>query len=549
MVVGASLQALNLKVLYDDALAAAYKTTRNLAHAFAEHTARTFEVADRALLAATEVHDDAADGAGQAAMHDELKEIQGRSEVLQSMGFMNAAGDLTASSLYPTPPYFNGRETEQFRIHAERNDAGLFIGSPLTTQLSNAWVVPLSRRLARPDGAFDGVVNGMIDLSYFKRLFESMQIGRTQTIALLRRDGLVEMRQPVLDTLIGHSIAQSPLFLDHLPAADHGTFEASSAVDSVDRIVSYSSVRDYPLIITVTVAKDEALAGWRRQVVLTTAALAAFLALIVGLAALLIRRLDEDEARRRAIEAARAAAEQANQAKSAFLSHMSHELRTPLNAILGFSELIRDRGGSRRPEAHRDYAAEIHKAGSQLLDLVNDVLDLAKIEARRHELEETVVELSPLIESVLRQHAPVAAKGKVALTMAVPADLPALMADQRAVVQMLNNLVSNAVKFTSSGGEVEIRAAAMPDGLTIAVRDTGIGIPTDRQKRIFESFAPTEDPMLSSAHTGTGLGLAIVRGLILLHDGEVRLSSVAGQGTEVTLTFPASRMVRARAAA
>jgi two-component system, cell cycle sensor histidine kinase PleC len=236
---------------------------------------------------------------------------------------------------------------------------------------------------------------------------------------------------------------------------------------------------------------------------------------------------------------ARERAEAASLAKSQFLANMSHELRTPLNAILGFSELISVRTFA-DIEKHYEYAELIHGSGKHLLTLINDVLDLAKIEAGGFELRETDVDLARLIEDAATLMAPRAQSGGCKLEIEIAHGLPLVHADERALKQILLNLVSNAIKFTP-GGEVEIFARVAPGGgIVFGVTDNGVGIALEDQARIFESFGQGRHDVAINDR-GTGLGLPIALGLVSAHGGTITLDSELGQGTRVSVHLPANR--------
>jgi signal transduction histidine kinase len=548
---GAVLHAVNLKLLHDDAIAAAQADTRNLSYVLADHTERVFEAADRALLAVVNLHDQTVRGerVDRAHLHEILKGIQNQSDVLRRLSWTDSSGHRVETSGENVNEAFDFSRTPSFVAHRD-GDPGLYISRPFRPMLGDRpWLAGLSRRLNRLDGSFDGIAMALIDPYYFANLYRSIDLGRTRSSTLFMRDGTILARGADDGASIGRSIGDAELFRDRLPKAESGTFMGRSPVDHVERIVSYASVKNYPLVVSVAMSESEALATWHRQLIFTSAGFLAFLALFLVVAYLLVQQLEHDEQRRKVLNVARRDAVAANRAKSTFLSHMNHELRTPLNAILGFAELIRDRFDPQNPESIQNYAKEIHAAGSHLLDLINDMLDLAKIEAHRRNLDETVVDLRFVADRVLRLHKPVADKASVALNLALSSNLPRLMADERAVIQMLNNLVSNAIKFTPAGGRIEIRGGATASDVPITVSDTGIGIAPQDQTRVFERFGRSTDALVSTPQGGTGLGLAIVKGLIELHGGQVYLSSAPGQGTDVTLRFPASRIAAGRAAA
>jgi two-component system cell cycle sensor histidine kinase PleC len=238
------------------------------------------------------------------------------------------------------------------------------------------------------------------------------------------------------------------------------------------------------------------------------------------------------------LEQARIAAEETSRAKSAFLAIMSHELRTPLNTILGFSEIIRDAAFGPAAERYREYAGDIFNSGAHLLDLINDILDLSKIEAGRMEIEPQWQELRFTLASVVRLIREKATRQTVDITIALDPDLPLLYADERAFKQIMLNVLSNALKFTPSGGRITIHAAARPDGgIALSVSDTGPGIAPERLDRLFIPFEQIDNRYNREA-AGTGLGLSLTKGLVDIHGGSLVIESTLGTGTVVTVILP-----------
>ena len=242
--------------------------------------------------------------------------------------------------------------------------------------------------------------------------------------------------------------------------------------------------------------------------------------------------------------AAKAQAELANRTKSEFLANMSHELRTPLNAIIGFAELIRDQTlGPEARDRYSDYGRDIYDSGHHLLGLINDILDMSRIEAGGYVVNESTVRLGALVRSCFVLVGVRARTALVTLIDQVPACLPALRGDARAIKQILLNLLSNAVKFTPTGGQVTVTAGLDPDGgLRLSVADTGVGMAADAIPLVRAPFGQVR-PEPHRLYEGAGLGLPISHNLAELHGGRLIIDSVLGQGTRVHVVFPVERVI------
>jgi len=243
-----------------------------------------------------------------------------------------------------------------------------------------------------------------------------------------------------------------------------------------------------------------------------------------------------DEARRRA--------EEANLAKSRFLASMSHELRTPLNAILGFSEVIADEVlGPVGNDSYKEYARDINSSGHHLLNLINEILDLSRIEAGRYELKEEAVNIAHVVEDCCHMVALKARTKDIRINQRFEEDMPRLWADERSVRQITLNILSNAVKFTPVGGEITVRVGwTAAGGQYIAVRDNGPGIPEEEIPVVLSAFGQGAIA-IKNAEQGTGLGLPIVQALLSEHGGKLELRSKLREGTDVIAMFPAARVL------
>jgi signal transduction histidine kinase len=268
----------------------------------------------------------------------------------------------------------------------------------------------------------------------------------------------------------------------------------------------------------------------------------------IGLFARALKAQRQGAAERQRLDAARKAAEAASRVKSEFLANMSHELRTPLNAVIGFSELMLHKTLGPLPEQYEEYAGLINDAGTHLLSLVSDILDLAKIEAGRFAPDFRVLDLkAPALQclALIRRRAD---EHRLTITAHLPdGDVP-VEADERACKQILLNLLSNAVKFSREGGTITLCMRSLQDGVEIRVRDEGVGIPADVLDRIGQPFEQaSNNPML--AREGTGLGLALVKALVAEHGGRVTVSSQENVGTEIAVILPTRQGLRASRAA
>src|SRR5262249_17738394 len=228
--------------------------------------------------------------------------------------------------------------------------------------------------------------------------------------------------------------------------------------------------------------------------------------------------------------------EAASRHKSEFLANMSHELRTPLNAIIGFSEVLTERMFGELNEKQEEYLKDIYASGQHLLSLINDILDLSKIEAGRMELELADFSLPASLDNALILVRERASRRGITLGRAIDDVVGTVRGDERKVKQVLLNLLSNALKFTPEGGRIDVRAKVNDGMAEISVADTGVGIAPEDQEAIFEEFRQvgTADKKVE----GTGLGLALSRKFIELHGGRIWVKSQSGEGSTFTFTLP-----------
>mgnify|MGYP000075341888 FL=1 len=500
----------------------------NLARAFEEHTIRTLKSVDQAVLFLKFQYEKYGD---KVDIGEYVREGMIISTIFNQLGVIDEHGIYILSNL-PNHKKIDLSDREHFKVHKERDTNQLFISKPVLGRASKKWSIQMTRRINKPDGSFGGAVVISLDPMYFSDFYKGVDLGTHGAVALVGLDGIVRARRSGNNDSVGQDISASPFF-SQVNTGTTGSFRATSISDGIVRLYSYRALKDYPLAVIVGVAQDEALQEFhgRRNGYLSYAAGMSLLVLVFGGVA--IRLLNRQTQISDALDEARVRAESANRMKSEFLASMSHELRTPLNGIIGYAEYLRDT--LEGPD--KEFAQTIHESGEHLLELVNSILDLARVESGKMVLEAHEEQPRALIDKVIRAQLPTAEAKGLRLETRFADDLPErIVCDGTRVVQILNNLVNNAIKFTDQG---QVLVSADRDGrmLRIAVRDTGCGIPADMQDTVFERFRQVEG-FLTRRQQGSGLGLALVKELLTLMGGSVTLESTPGQGSEFIIRIP-----------
>ena len=319
----------------------------------------------------------------------------------------------------------------------------------------------------------------------------------------------------------------------------------SSAPGAGDVIVAYADVSSMGFSVTASMSKDEALREWWGDATTQALALLFRSVFVAGVGWFLVRQLRLREAMEQELIRAKNKAEAASRAKSEFLANMSHELRTPLNAIIGFAEIINRRTFGSASEKYPEYAGDIYNSGTHLLGLINDILNLAKLEAGKFQLQEEDVDLERTIEASMNLIEGPARQSNIRLSVTLDPEALMLRADERRLRQILINLLSNAVKFTPEGGSVSVKSMRRNGGLTISVSDTGIGMAPENIPTALSPFDQIERKVRRKQE-GTGLGLPLAKQLVELHGGTLTIESRVDVGTTVTVLLPPARMIAPR---
>lgn len=403
-------------------------------------------------------------------------------------------------------------------------------------------VLSFTRRIEDVDGQFIGVVSASLPLGRLEQFYARFDLHPSVAISLWHIDGMLLARRPPASELVGKPMPARRIQHAINSGSRSGVAKAASPVDGSIRTAAFEVLEHYPLAVTVAMQEEHYLTDWRarrdrtfRDFVIFAAGL---LGLAVALATLFHRRSVERLAAEQSLREAMDKLDASNHTKTMFLATMSHELRTPLNAILGFSEMIRDQKfGPVGSQRYTEYAEHIHGSGTHLLAVINDILDMTKIETGKWKLCFETLDLCRQVQEAVAIVQPLAEAGALVISEEFGANVPALCADRRALRQVLLNLLTNAVKFTPRGGRIAVRADAAGGTVTVTVKDSGVGMSPADVERIGRPFVRLGNP-LTAQTGGTGLGLAISKSLVELHGGRLTIESTLGAGTTVTLVLP-----------
>jgi signal transduction histidine kinase len=462
-------------------------------------------------------------------------------------------------------------DRDYFKAHIEPHSSGVFVGEPVVGRTSGKWFLGVSKRWESTKGTFNGVMAAIVEPVFLGRTLTTSDLGQRGVAALLTNTGTIIARSSGQDVLVGRKadddkelgIAASSLSTVLTPdnGPDNGSVQPA-------RIVVTMPVTGFPVTVAVSLDRDEILAPWRAN--LAYYGLAMLLPSLAGVAATMLagrqrralevseaslqvkvaelresrRKLEEQNAALAALAEQRAAAqadaEASSMAKSIFLASVSHELRTPLNAIIGFAELIQESpsGPAGHPEHadFADFAGNIHTSGIHLLDLINNILDFSRIETKDGSLIMEPVSVEAITRFCIGRVHQRAVDAGIAVENRI-AGSAVVMADERALRQVLINLLTNAIKFTPFGGTVTMDATTTQGRLKVTIADTGIGIRKQDLPKLGQPFEQANN-QLHDKPAGTGLGLALSRRLVELHGGTLTIESEVGVGTTVTFTLP-----------
>jgi signal transduction histidine kinase len=542
-IIGAGLSLLDLR---RNAIDASRENIATLSVVLAEELSRSIQSVDFVLGETVQeiAHSGAVNPAefrrqmANEATHDYLVNRLKALPQASSLFLTDALGvEVNSSNFWPVPAADLG-DRDFFQYAADPDHTGLLISAPTKSRVTGNWTLFLTRRVETRAGVFLGTAQATIELRYFEDFYKTIALLDGESVTVMNRDGMILARHPQIERMIGTYLSrQSPWY--KILTKGSGTFATPGYLDGVAREVALNALNDYPLVISVTVPEQTALAAWDRQAAFigigTTCAVVVFAILFTSLAVQFGRLERSEHALSRALETT----ERADRAKSDFLGRMSHELRTPLNAIIGFSEvIIAQIFGPLGSPKYQEYAEDILRSGRFLHDLISDMLDMVKIEAGHRNLQLETIDFAVEIDEALRMIRPRAESGEVTLEQEVLAAPAAITADRRAFKQIVLNLIGNAVKFTPTGGTVTVRLSASGGDALLQVVDTGLGISPANLQKLGTQFFRVQDNPHQAGIEGTGLGIALTKSLIEMHGWRIDFASELGRGTTVTVTLP-----------
>ena len=535
---------------------------KNISLTLAEQADRSFQAVD--LVISSVAARVAAEGvfgsasfiekmAGQD-VHLRLKEKITGVPQLDAVNLFDHDGEMINSSRSWPHPNVNIADRDFFKVIKADPNLKTYVTEPVVARISGKWTLYLARRVSGANGEFVGLVLGAIALDYFEDFYRAISLDDGHSVAIQRSDGLMLARFPPTND-IGKTFSSSQRLLG---GRTSGVLYEPSPIDGATRIKAAHLVTHYPLVALATETVEAALASWRGFAwLISLAALGsafsmAFAAFAFGRqlkerttlaeAQAKIRRQEDLAEAFDAMKAAKEAAEMADRAKSEFLANMSHELRTPLNAVIGFSEvMLLEQFGPLGNVRYRAYVRDIHDSGSHLLNIINEILNLSKASSGKLELTEDWFDARDVVNSVCRLVQPRIDGKNLSLVVNMPPDDLSIHADQRMLMQMLLNLLSNACKFTPPNGRIECSVSIDAAAISFIVTDTGIGIPPEHLESVLQPFFQVESS-LSRQHEGTGLGLALVKLMAELQGGSLHLDSEMDRGTTASVILALSRV-------
>lgn len=562
-------------------LQAARLDARNLSEVLEAQTGNTLQSVDATLLGVAGIwaHMPPAARGDPRTMYRLLREKVGEEESIRSVYILDRQGRMIHDSASFPARRLDFFDREYFRVHLD-SVPHLHVSPMMRGRLTGRWGMVLSRPLRDSRGRLQGVVVAALEPDDLARPFAALDVGARGIIVLHHTTGGTVLHVPFKADAIGARDDELIRLAQGLPAG--AAIQGEGVLWGERRLYAVRQLYRYPMLITVALSERDVLAAWSRSTLAYALVAAAFLVSVLWLTRHLIRELRRREAlmqalsrneealrlqsdhlqeaveeRTRELTRAKEAAEKANRAKSEFLSNISHELRTPMHVMLSFAKLglEQTRAGKAPLETLDNYFARIRTNGERLLYLLNDLLDLSKLEAARMRYSFRALRFRQVLAPVLEEMEALAAPRRLTLALHAQDEDDSVHGDGARLQQVMRNLLSNAVKFSPDGGHVQIQltpgvlprhpedsagatagAAEVVDALEISVSDQGSGVPEGEFEAIFDKFV--QSSKTRSGAGGTGLGLAICREIVIHHGGQIWAANGANGGAVFTVVLP-----------
>jgi two-component system cell cycle sensor histidine kinase PleC len=561
---------------YNVARAAGQTEGYNLTAAFASELTKTFESAAAVFrliendVKAGPLGPGAGPGTGIDPLRRSIAAVAGPGTEVRIAG---PDGHLLFSTVPAGTEVTDFSQQAHFIAHRDHSSTRLTL-DPLRPEVAGK-AIEVSCRLETADGRFAGEAILSLKPAILLTLNSEIDLGRRGMVAVLGNDGIVRAgfdRDHTNGELAAGTDLTGGAYPDRLDPGATATYIRPGRVDGIERLITIRALARYPLRVTVALDLDDVL-GVARAHVWLICLVGAGASVLIGIMTVLLLRevwrrknreielaydrdrlhsaqvqMAADRARldktNRELLESQEIAETANRARTQFLAHMSHELRTPLHAIIGFSELIQDQAPTKPGSPPiAGYATDILVSGRHLLELINSILDISKVESGTATLTETAVPIADLARGSLISVRAWAEAKRIAIDLRLPETTLRVRADRTRLLQVLINLMSNAVKFTPDDGQITLAAAVSDAGdLVFSVTDTGIGMTEPEIAIALEPFGQV-DSTLARAFEGTGLGLPLALKLTELHGGRMEVTSIKGRGTTVNVILPAERVL------
>ena len=534
---------LHLTLQYDSSVDSALRNARTTAKTIGSQAEQTFNETFRVLegIADVYIHEREHGEVNARLLHELMASKLAR--IPQVMTFVIRDENQRGVAGARTFPLSNSFGILSGVSRDSRTDIGngLFVGELYNNTgqgiAAGKWLLPVGMDIVGADGVPLGNVFGVIDVSKFGDFYGTLDVGARARIAMWDEAGTLIAANNNISGNIGSKSQIAAQRSAQLAQAPDKTMEIVEPW-TAGEIAVQCHLANAPLFISVVLDAEDFLTSWENLRNVVVIAVPGVVLAMIAFAFIIFDQLRHAEENENDLRKAKAAAEEANDAKSRFLAHMSHEFRTPLNAIMGFSEIIKNKVlGEDVSPAYISYADHIHRSGEHLLNIVNDILDMAKVESGAQPLQKQTVDMRKAVEGAVAFIDGVAKRKNIRIQIGDITGLPGVLGDERFIRQVLINLLSNAVKFSPANGKIEVTASyAQGDSLNVSVADNGPGIEPAILRRLGEPFLQG-NPAISQSGQGTGLGLSICKRYMDLLGGKLVIDSTLDRGTIATLRF------------